>query len=435
MSAHSVQQRSQGVCSAPLAPFLGSPRPGAVRSDSSAPTASRPLTRSLGRRRQAALADAAELRKKRRERLESQAEGAKEKGVKKVVSRVRRSSVEMVAAGLAKVAAAAAVKDDDASADGGGADAAQARKEGVMRRMRRASVQAVANLAKTVSSTKLERELPCRFAPCGCTHVARGEKALAQHYAEAEGHHTELVRASIAQLRSQNEALRTRLARGAAAQKAVVGAIAHAEVAARASTAKLKRLRRELSQEAEVTRSNAALTGKRLEVRLEKLARQPPGMEGMDAAAEKAKDVVATLNKSADPYKRQLCGVCGCVFTELANQVPSCTRHTGEEDALGRWSCCEKPFTGLHYNGCAVLPHTAEPLEPAADKAAAPVPALALGPSTNTSLCPPASVDGKGRSQGADSGGEKAAGRRRPPAPAVTAAHAAALCKSVLGEA
>ena len=45
------------------------------------------------------------------------------------------------------------------------------------------------------------------------------------------------------------------------------------------------------------------------------------------------------------------------------------------------------------------------------------------------------SVDGMGSSQEADSVGENAAGRRIPPAPAVSEAHAAALCKSVLGEA
>jgi hypothetical protein len=313
----------------------------------------------------------------------------------------REEPVSADAAGIDAAAAADAGADADA-----GAGAEPPRKEGVMQRMRRTSLTAIASVARTITSpgsvlrgqraaTELQPELAleCRFAGCGCSHTARSEELLEQHYRQCEAEHTDLIRSALAQIEADNGALRDRVQRGAAALTTATSAVATAERASRSSNLALKKLQRELRAAALARTGSTELMGARLESRLQSLARDPPGQGECDAQVAKGRAAITTLDRAADPYKRQRCVACSCIYTEFANQVAACARHPGEEDVSGRWTCCQKPYTGLHFNGCVLSIHTSAPLSSDLPSASSPGPgrAHAEQPNATTPAAGPAS--------------------------------------------
>ena len=237
------------------------------------------------------------------------------------------------------------------------------KKEGRLRRMRRTSIAALASIRMASPSMKMRgqsaQELECRFAGCGCAYTARTQDLLSQHYQQSEDEHTELIRTALHRIEANNEALRSKLETGSESLVNAATAVTVAERASRSTNLQLKKLQRDLRAAAMAKKSKTNVSSVWIDSRLQSLGRDPPGMDDLRKQTAKGKDVVKTLEKSADPYKRLRCGACDCIYTDFANQVATCARHVGEEDVSGRWSCCQKTFTGMHYNGCVLTQHSA----------------------------------------------------------------------------
>jgi hypothetical protein len=241
-----------------------------------------------------------------------------------------------------------------------------------MQRVRRASLTAIEAVSSKVTnrgSTILrspavesprQASMDCRFAPFGCAYTSHSEEQLANHHKQSQAVHTDLICRALARVEAENEALRTRIDRGSVALAHATTAVAAAERASRSTNIAVKKLRREVRETAQIRSDNEdAWGGDPLDSRLQSLARALPGQGKLDTLVAKGQDAIATLDSSANPYKRQRCATCGCIYTNFTNQIATCARHPGEEDVHGRWTCCQRAFTGLHFNGCVLSVHAA----------------------------------------------------------------------------
>ena len=243
------------------------------------------------------------------------------------------------------------------------------RRSGLMQRVRRASVNAIESVSSKIkSSSKILRWSPredeqqtadCRFAPLGCTYTAHGEGQLANHYKQSRSEHTVLIHRALTRVEAENEALRSQLALRSEHIADAIAAVTAAEHASQSTNLAVKKLRRELREAAGIQTANEKVLGRPFDSRLQSLTCILPGQGELDTLVSKGQDAVSTLNSSADPYMRQRCTACGCIYTNFSNQIATCARHPGEKDVRGRWTCCQKAFTGLHSNGCVMSVHTA----------------------------------------------------------------------------
>ncbi len=245
------------------------------------------------------------------------------------------------------------------------------RRGRLMQRVRRASLTAIeavsgkvtkraSSILRSPAEPPPQASIDCRFASCGCEYVGHSEEQLAEHYKLSQVEHAGLIRRALARVEAHNEALRTRIDRGSMALADAMTAVAAAERASRSTNLEVKRLRREVRETAQIRNDNEEVWGgDSLDSRLRSLARPLPGQGKLDTLVAKGRDAIATLDSSANPYKRQRCAVCGCIYTNFTNQIATCARHPGEEDVHGRWTCCQNAFTGLHFNGCVLSVHAA----------------------------------------------------------------------------
>ena len=243
------------------------------------------------------------------------------------------------------------------------------RRSGLMQRVRRASLNAIESVSSKIKSgsnilrrspqEEQQRTVDCRFAPCGCTYAAHSEGQLAKHYKQSRAEHTVLIQRALTRVEAENEALRRRIALRSEHIGETMAAVTAAEHASRSTNLAVKKLRRELREAADIQTDNEKVLGPLFDSRLQSLTHILPGQGELDTLVAKGQDAVATLNTSADPYRRQRCAACGCIYTNFSNQIATCARHSGEKDVRGRWTCCQKTYTGLHINGCVLSVHTA----------------------------------------------------------------------------
>ena len=288
---------------------------------------------------------------------------------------------------------------------------------GLSRRVRRMSVEVVEKLASTISGkTAVGRGggvLPCRFSECGCKYNASSTASLAKHCQDHKRQHAELLARALATYNTEIAGLRLRFEEGehtirniedslTSTESATAGAVEASNHAAAAA--------QQRKEEIAAGRRNSSRPGMSpLEVNsMESLDAWLLGgiadmgadaaIKELEGAATRAEKELAALQIIAAPYKRRLCSVCGCVYTDMANRIrPSCVCHTGKavpapdgspqqrrqtrtprqrqkpqakhSDAVETavqdkslaaeqvWSCCGRAVTGCAVGGCTLTFH------------------------------------------------------------------------------